>query len=73
MGSFLSVLDYFGCKYGRQTIAINPYNTSQMYSYYGVLVAKTLNNRTHVYVCGLVLDCATNAAINILKLNTQGR
>jgi putative transposase len=71
-GLFFKWLGYFGVKYGRQIVAVNPYNTSQMCSSCGMLVPKTLEVRTHVCGCGLVLDRDTNAAINILKLATQG-
>lgn len=73
-GLFFKWLGYFGVKYGRQIVAVNPYNTSQMCSSCGTLVPKTLEVRTHVCGCGLVLDRDTNAAINILKLAlaTQG-
>jgi putative transposase len=71
-GLFFKWLSYFGIKYGRQIVAVNPYNTSQMCSSCGTIVPKTLLFRTHVCGCGLVLDRDTNAAINILKLATQG-
>jgi putative transposase len=71
-GLFFKWLSYFGVKYGRQIVAVNPYNTSQMCSSCGTLVPKTLEVRTHVCSCGLVLDRDTNAAINILKLATEG-
>jgi putative transposase len=72
-GLFFEWLTYFGVKYGRQIIAVNPYNTSQMCSNCGNLVPKTLKERIHICDCGLTLDRDTNAAINILKLATQGR
>jgi putative transposase len=72
-GLFFKWLTYFGDKYGRQIIAVNPYNTSQMCSNCGNLVPKTLKERIHICDCGLTLDRDTNAAINILKLATQGR
>ena len=71
-GLFFKWLALFGVKYGRQIVAVNPYNTSQMCSSCGTLVSKTLEVRTHVCGCGLVLDRDTNAAINILKLATEG-
>jgi putative transposase len=71
-GLFFEWLTYFGVKYGRQIIAVNPYNTSQMCSNCGNLVPKTLKERIHICDCGLTLDRDTNAAINILKLATQG-
>lgn len=72
-GIFFQWLSYFGVKYDRQIVAVNPYNTSQMCSSCGTIVPKTLKDRTHNCGCGLVLDRDTNAAINILKLATQGR
>jgi putative transposase len=71
-GLFFKWLSYFGVKYGRQIVAVNPYNTSQMCSSCGTIVPKTLEVRTHTCGCGLVLDRDTNAAINILKLATEG-
>jgi putative transposase len=71
-GLFFEWLTYFGVKYGRQIVAVNPYNTSQMCSNCGNLVPKTLKERIHICDCGLTLDRDTNAAINILKLATQG-
>jgi putative transposase len=72
-GLFFKWLSYFGVKYGRQIVAVNPYNTSQMCSSCGTIVPKTLEVRTHVCGCGLVIDRDTNAAINILKLATRGQ
>jgi hypothetical protein len=71
-GLFFKWLSYFGVKYGRQIVAVNPYNTSQMCSNCGTIVPKTLEVRTHICGCGLVLDRDTNAALNILKLATEG-
>jgi putative transposase len=71
-GLFFKWLSYFGVKYGRQIVAVNPYNTSQMCSSCGMIVPKTLEVRTHICGCGLVIDRDTNAAINILKLATEG-
>jgi putative transposase len=79
-GLFFQWLHYFGDKYGRQVVAVNPYNTSQMCSNCEEIVSKTLKERIHICQCGLVLDRDINAAINILKLalkmlniSTQGR
>ena len=79
-GLFFQWLHYFGEKYGRQIVAVNPYNTSQMCSNCEAIVSKTLKERIHICQCGLVLDRDINAAINILKLalkmlniSTQGR
>ena len=62
-------LEYFGYKYGKVTVAVPPYNTSQNCSNCGLRVPKGLSTRTHVCNhCGFVEDRDTNAAINILKL-----
>ncbi|NEP34211.1 MULTISPECIES: transposase [unclassified Moorena] len=75
-------LEYFGQKFTRQTVAVNPAYTSQNCSNCGEVVKKSLSTRTHACSCGCVLDSpkATlrerdhNAAINILKraLGTVG-
>ncbi|HEY9632947.1 MAG TPA: transposase [Coleofasciculaceae cyanobacterium] len=61
-------LEYFGVKFGRITIAVNPAYTSQKCSSCGTLIKKSLSTRTHVCGCGFVLDRDWNAAINILEL-----
>ena len=65
---FRKWLEYFGVKFGRVTVAVNPAYTSQQCSNCGTQVKKSLSTRTHVCECGLVLDRDWNAAINILKL-----
>ncbi len=65
---FRKWLEYFGVKFGRITVAVNPAYTSQECSSCGTLVKKSLSMRTHVCQCGFVLDRDWNAAINILKL-----
>jgi putative transposase len=65
---FRKWLEYFGEKFGRITIAVNPAYTSQECSSCGALIKKSLSMRTHVCKCGFVLDRDWNAAINILKL-----
>lgn len=65
---FRKWLEYFGVKFGRITVAVNPAYTSQECSNCGALVKKSLSTRTHVCECGFVLDRDWNAAINILKL-----
>ena len=66
---FRQWLEYFGFKYGKVTIAVPPYNTSQNCSSCGKKVKKSLSTRTHVCShCGFVEDRDVNAAINILKL-----
>ncbi|AOW98290.1 transposase [Moorena producens PAL-8-15-08-1] len=71
---FRKWLEYFGQKFGRQTIAVNPAYTSQNCSKCGEVVKKSLSTRTHTCSCGCVLDRDHNAAINILKraLGTVG-
>lgn len=65
---FRKWLEYFGIKFGKITIAVNPRFTSQNCSSCGTLVKKSLSMRTHVCICGCVLDRDWNAAINILNL-----
>jgi putative transposase len=67
--TFRQWLEYFGFKYGKQTIAVPPHKTSQNCSSCGQKVKKSLSTRTHVCPhCGFVEDRDVNAAINILKL-----
>ena len=61
-------LEYFGKKYGKATVAVNPAYTSQACSDCGAIVKKSLSTRTHACQCGAVLNRDHNAAINILKL-----
>jgi putative transposase len=65
---FRKWLEYFGVKFGKITVAVNPAYTSQECSQCGAIVKKSLSMRTHVCGCGFVLDRDWNAAINILKL-----
>lgn len=65
---FRKWLEYFGIKFGRVTVAVNPAYTSQNCSSCGTTVKKSLSTRTHVCKCGFVLDRDWNAAINILNL-----
>ena len=65
---FRKWLEYFGVKFGRATVAVNPAYTSQVCSNCGAIVKKSLSMRTHVCECGLVMDRDRNAAVNILKL-----
>jgi putative transposase len=65
---FRKWLEYFGVKFGRITIAVNPAYTSQQCSKCGAHVKKSLSMRTHACKCGFVLDRDWNAAINILNL-----
>ncbi len=65
---FRKWLEYFGVKFGKITVAVNPAYTSQECSNCGATVKKSLSMRTQVCGCGFVLDRDWNAAINILKL-----
>jgi putative transposase len=71
---FRKWLEYFGSKFGRVTVAVNPAYTSQNCSNCGTTVQKSLSTRTHICQCGFVLDRDHNAAINILNsaLSTVG-
>ena len=71
---FRKWLEYFGKKFGRVTVAVNPAYTSQNCSSCGEVVKKSLSTRTHVCSCGCDLDRDHNAAINILEraLGTVG-
>jgi len=73
--TFREWLEYFGIKYGKITIAVPPYNTSQDCSNCGKKVEKSLSTRTHVCPhCGFTEDRDVNASINILRrgLSTVG-
>ena len=65
---FRKWLEYFGVKFSKITVAVNPAYTSQECSNCGTLIKKSLSVRTHACECGFVLDRDWNAAINILKL-----
>ncbi|MBW4548312.1 MAG: transposase [Symplocastrum torsivum CPER-KK1] len=65
---FRKWLEYFGVKFGKITVAVNPAYTSQNCSSCGIVVKKSLSMRTHICQCGFTLDRDWNAAINILKL-----
>ena len=71
---FRKWLEYFGQKFGKVTVAVNPAYTSQNCSSCGEVVKKSLSTRTHVCSCGCELDRDHNAAINILEraLGTLG-
>ena len=60
-------IEYFGVKYGRLTIAVNPAYTSQECFNCGKLIKKSLSVRTHVCSCGYSEDRDKMAALNILK------
>jgi putative transposase len=65
---FRKWLEYFGIKFGKITIAVNPAYSSQNCSNCGAVVKKSLSIRTHRCQCGFELDRDWNAAINILNL-----
>jgi putative transposase len=67
-------LEYFAKVFGKITIVVNPAGTSQDCSACGETVKKTLSTRTHVCLCGCVLDRDHNAGRNILSrgLSTVG-
>ncbi|NEO60323.1 MAG: transposase, partial [Moorea sp. SIO4G2] len=71
---FREWLEYFGKKFGRITVAVNPAYTSQNCSSCGEVVRKSLSTRTHTCKCGCQLDRDHNAAKNILTraLGTVG-
>lgn len=71
---FRNWVEYFGWKFGKITIAVPPYYTSQDCPNCGARVKKALSTRTHVCECGYTEDRDIAAAINILKkgLNTVG-
>jgi putative transposase len=59
-------LEYFAKYFGKTTIAVTLNGTSQECSNCGTIVKKALSTRTHVCLCGCVLDRDHNAARNIL-------
>ena len=70
-GMFKRYLEYFGSKFGRTIVKVNPKNTSQRCSGCGRLptVKKTLDVRVHdCEFCGFKTSRDHNAAINILQL-----
>jgi putative transposase len=60
-------LEYYGKVFGKITIAVPPAYTSQECSSCGVMVKKSLSQRTHACQCGCVMDRDHNAARNILS------
>ena len=67
-------IEYFGKVFERVTVPVNPAYTSQECSSCGAIVKKTLSTRTHVCLCGCLMDRDFNAARNILSrgLGTVG-
>ncbi|MFM9266749.1 RNA-guided endonuclease InsQ/TnpB family protein, partial [Tychonema sp. BBK16] len=68
---FSQWLQYFGKVYGKTVVAVAPQYTSQDCSNCGNRVQKSLSVRTHVCLCGTVLDRDHNAALNILALGLR--
>lgn len=68
-------IDYFGKVFNVETIAVPPHFTSQDCYQCGNRIKKSLSTRTHVCLCGLILDRDTLAGRNILNrgLHTLGR
>lgn len=69
---FRKWLEYFGIKYRKLTIAVNPSYTSQDCFQCGKRVQKSLSTRTHVCTCGYIEDRDTQASLNILRKATIG-
>ena len=67
-GEFLSIVTCKAESAGKATVAVNPYNTTQICSGCGVVVPKGLADRWHSCSCGVELDRDWNASINILNL-----
>lgn len=65
---FSDWLVYFGKVFSKPVIKVPPQYTSQDCSSCGRRVKKSLSERTHVCVCGCILDRDENAARNILRL-----
>ncbi len=68
---FAQWLQYFGKVYGKTVVAVAPQYTSQDCSNCGNRVQKSLSIRTHICLCGTVLDRDHNAALNILALGLR--
>ncbi|WP_293340809.1 transposase [Microcoleus sp. CAWBG58] len=70
---FAQWLQYFGKVYGKTVVAVAPGYTSQDCSSCGNRVQKSLSVRTHICLCGTVLDRDHNAAKNILAKGLKAR
>lgn len=70
---FAQWLQYFGKVYGKTVVAVAPGYTSQDCSSCGNRVQKSLSVRTHICLCGAVLDRDHNAALNILAKGLKAR
>jgi putative transposase len=71
---FREWVDYFGIVFGKHIFAVAPHYTTVNCSGCSAQVKKSLSVRTHICLCGTILDRDHNAAINILNLalNTAG-
>ena len=65
-------IEYFGVKYSKLTIAVEPNYTSQDCFNCGKRIKKSLSVRTHICQCGYSEDRDVNAALIILKKGTIG-
>ena len=63
---FAEWLQYFGKVYGKTVVAVAPQYTSVDCSTCGNTVKKSPRVRTHICLCGAVLERDYNAALNIL-------
>jgi len=71
---FFDMLTYKAEEAGREVVKVRPHGTSQLCSFCGAKVPKTLAVRVHrCSVCGLVMDRDHNAALNILNCGQVGR
>jgi len=71
-GQFAQALSHKAEEAGRQFIAINPKNTSQICSQCGTVVKKELSQRWHnCPICNVHLHRDFNASLNILRLGLQ--
>jgi len=69
---FRQFLAYKAEDAGCQFVAVDPRNTTQMYSSCLELVPKDLEERVHrCSHCGLVMDRDLNASLNILRLGLE--
>jgi putative transposase len=70
---FTSILVSKAESAGREVVKVDPRGTSQKCSVCGVVVPKTLSERTHRCSCGYVADRDLNAARNIIGLGQSLR
>ena len=68
-GMFFNILLYKAAEAGREVVKVSPAGTTQICSFCGKKVPKTLSVRTHKCpFCNIVLDRDLNASINILRV-----